>query len=213
MRGSAGKEIQMKAIETEYKGYRFRSRLEARWALFFDICGLRWEYEPEGFVLDNGQYYLPDFLLHGVDGRCGNAGGDLYVEVKGRMTEEDADKIYSFCGWGKLEIGVETPILVLAGIPDGDSIRDIEVFCERWGYSGFPEVKGGPYPFNFETIDGDHFVAHPGINKNGHFELFGDDSSYMEDRDDAATLNAFRIARQARFEHGQVPGSGRMTHA
>lgn len=23
-------------IETEYKGYRFRSRLEARWAVFFD---------------------------------------------------------------------------------------------------------------------------------------------------------------------------------
>jgi hypothetical protein len=25
-----------KAIETHYKGYRFRSRLEARWAVFFD---------------------------------------------------------------------------------------------------------------------------------------------------------------------------------
>ena len=56
----------LKAIETEYKGYRFRSRLEARWAVFFDACHVRWEYEPEGFVLPNGQYYLPDFLLHGV---------------------------------------------------------------------------------------------------------------------------------------------------
>lgn len=30
----------MKAIETRYKGYRFRSRLEARWAVFFDALGL-----------------------------------------------------------------------------------------------------------------------------------------------------------------------------
>ena len=71
----------MRAIETEYKGYRFRSRLEARWAVFFDACGVRWEYEPEGFDLGNGQMYLPDFLLHGVSGR---ASGDLYVEVKER---------------------------------------------------------------------------------------------------------------------------------
>ncbi len=41
----------MKPIETEYKGYRFRSRLEARWAVFFDACGVDWEYEPEGYRL------------------------------------------------------------------------------------------------------------------------------------------------------------------
>ena len=56
----------LKAIETEYKGYRFRSRLEARWAVFFDACGVKWEYEPEGYDLGDGTYYLPDFLLHGV---------------------------------------------------------------------------------------------------------------------------------------------------
>jgi hypothetical protein len=33
-------------IVTEYAGARFRSRLEARWAAFFDLCGWRWEYEP-----------------------------------------------------------------------------------------------------------------------------------------------------------------------
>ena len=190
------------AIQTEYKGYLFRSRLEARWAVFFDACGLRWEYEPEGFKLPNGQYYLPDFLLHGVDGR---APSDLYVEVKGKMTKEDAEKIYEFSGFNMETYGILNPILVLAGIPDGDDIRDIERFCEDIGYYGFPDVKGGPYPFNFETIDGDYFVAHPGINKNGHFELFGDDCNYTYDRDDEATLRAFRIARQARFEHGEQP--------
>lgn len=187
----------MKAIETEYKGYRFRSRLEARWAVFFDACRVRWEYEPEGFVLDNGQRYLPDFLLHDVDGR---AGGDIYVEVKGKMTEEDAEKIYSFRRW--------KPILVVAGIPDGNSIRGIENFCTKWGHDGFSDVNGGlgPHPFNFETIDGDNYVAYPCINKDGRFELFGgDDDRYPGDRDDAATVRAFRAARQARFEHGETP--------
>ena len=29
----------IKAIPTTYAGVRFRSRLEARWAAFFDLCG------------------------------------------------------------------------------------------------------------------------------------------------------------------------------
>lgn len=55
----------IKAIETRYKGYRFRSRLEARWAVFFDSLGIRWQFEPEGFDLSERGlgYYLPDFFL------------------------------------------------------------------------------------------------------------------------------------------------------
>lgn len=58
--------MDIKAIETEYKGYRFRSRLEARWAIFFDACNMEWEYEPEGFYFEDGVQYLPDFLVHDV---------------------------------------------------------------------------------------------------------------------------------------------------
>ena len=52
----------MKATETIYKGYRFRSRLEARWAVFFDALGTEYEYEAQGYQLRNG-LYLPDFFL------------------------------------------------------------------------------------------------------------------------------------------------------
>lgn len=55
--------MDIKPIETIYKGYRFRSRLEARWAVFFDNMGIKWLYEHEGYVLENGEYYLPDFFL------------------------------------------------------------------------------------------------------------------------------------------------------
>ena len=58
----------VKAIETQYKGYRFRSRLEARWAVFFDALKIRWAYELEGFDLGNAEWYLPDFWL--PDYRC-----------------------------------------------------------------------------------------------------------------------------------------------
>lgn len=52
----------IKPIETLYKGYRFRSRLEARWAVFFDELGIEYQYEPQGFEFD-GERYLPDFFL------------------------------------------------------------------------------------------------------------------------------------------------------
>lgn len=52
----------IKPIETKWKGYRFRSRLEARWAVFFEAMGWRWEYEPQGFQTRMGPY-LPDFFL------------------------------------------------------------------------------------------------------------------------------------------------------
>ena len=191
----------MKPIETEYKGYRFRSRLEARWAIFFDACGVDWEYEPEGYDLGDGLYYLPDFLLHGVDGRDGD---DLYVEVKGQMTDLDALKINRFAEQGG-------KVLVVGWLPEGDDAQDISEDISDRAYSCGRE--GWPYEFNFETIDGDHFAAHPGINKDGRFELFGDDSSYLCEQDDRATEKAYRLARQARFEYGQTPVVRRVRYA
>lgn len=71
----------MKAIPTGYGGCRFRSRLEARWAAFFDLCGWRWTYEP--FDLDG---WIPDFALHSVTGKIA-----ALVEIKplspGEITE------------------------------------------------------------------------------------------------------------------------------
>jgi hypothetical protein len=47
-----------RGIPTRYAGVRFRSRLEATWAGFFDFLGWPWEYEP--IDLDR---YIPDFVL------------------------------------------------------------------------------------------------------------------------------------------------------
>lgn len=65
-------------IDTEYKGYYFRSRLEARWAVFFEKMGWNWEYEVEGFKLPSGNY-LPDFYFPDIN---------CYAEVKHRPLNE-----------------------------------------------------------------------------------------------------------------------------
>lgn len=75
---------QIKAIQTSYKGYLFRSRLEARWAVFFDALGVEWEYEPEGYNLGDLGWYLPDFLIPL------RSGIRLFVEVKPKGVSFDA---------------------------------------------------------------------------------------------------------------------------
>ena len=64
------------AIPTVYEGVRYRSRLEARWAAFFDQIGWRHTYEPFDA---NG--YIPDFAIYGSE--------PLLVEVKPAVAEED----------------------------------------------------------------------------------------------------------------------------
>ena len=70
-------------IETVYKGYKFRSRLEARWAVFFEEMRLDWSYEVEGFNLPSGARYLPDFLVKGHKN-----GWDYYYEIKPKGTAD-----------------------------------------------------------------------------------------------------------------------------
>lgn len=100
----------IRAIETQYKGYRFRSRLEARWAVFFDALGIEWQYEPEGFVLADGTRYLPDFFLPGF---CGPNG--LWVEVK--PESGDATKASAFAR------DARAAILLADGMPSGRYFR------------------------------------------------------------------------------------------
>jgi hypothetical protein len=68
----------IKAHPTNYHGVTFRSRLEARWAAFFDFIGWSWEYEPIDL---NG--WTPDFRVHWDCGHseCPN-GHTLMIEVK-----------------------------------------------------------------------------------------------------------------------------------
>lgn len=57
-----GKFFSIPVKPTRYGGVTYRSRTEARWAIFFDALGVRADYEFEGFDLGRGGY-LPDFWL------------------------------------------------------------------------------------------------------------------------------------------------------
>ena len=76
--------MRMKSIETFYNGYRFRSRAEARWAMFFDLANIPYFYEPEGLEFEDGTKYLPDFYLPDCD---------TWFEVKGVMDKASRHKI------------------------------------------------------------------------------------------------------------------------
>ena len=99
----------VKPIETRYKGYRFRSRLEARWAVYFDDLAVKYEYELEGFTLPSGAAYLPDFYLPDLR---------VHVEIKPseKMVYRDLKKIIEFALQG------DHPLLLIVGTPTQESM-------------------------------------------------------------------------------------------
>lgn len=78
--------MSIQAIPTIYGGRRFRSRLEADWAMTLDDLGLTWSYEPEGYRLSTGDGYSPDFYLPGPR---------AWLEVKGAHMER-TNKVEQF---------------------------------------------------------------------------------------------------------------------
>src|SRR5258707_1305831 len=97
----------MQPIETNYRGYRFRSRLEARWAVFFDALHIVWDYETQGFELAGGERYLPDFFLPGLESESG-----MYVEVK-----PDGSRGSDFRKAIRFACGQDVPVLMALGAP------------------------------------------------------------------------------------------------
>jgi hypothetical protein len=51
------------ALPTVYNGIQYRSRIEARWAAFFTVLNINFQYEPKRFRLGDIGSYLPDFYL------------------------------------------------------------------------------------------------------------------------------------------------------
>lgn len=103
---------EIKPKRTWYKDIFFRSRLEAKWAFFFDELGIKWQYEPEYDVVEFGIYYKPDFFLPDYD---------LWVEIKPQSLRNISDgDIRKIVGWANDYL----EILVLSGVPrilDDDS--------------------------------------------------------------------------------------------
>lgn len=198
----------IKPIETPYKGFLFRSRLEARWAVFMDVLGLKWKYENDGYDIE-GIKYLPDFF---VNHPIGIEGWGFWVEIKptplndkeieffdnvARVTGHhtfvvtgqpwhEEHLIYYFENY-RHRVPKEVPFLIgkLAEIHDGSKVDQAAKYlgyqCNNWYVTKVYDHS------NLEMTD---FAGHNGIDH----------------RKPSGTLaKAFRAARSARFEHGQSP--------
>lgn len=104
--------MDIKAIPTYYRGTHYRSRIEARWAVFFDVLGMRHEHEPEKFDLPNRRY-LPDFQV--FTGACGTLESNIFLEVKGPPPTED--EFLKLSDFSRI-VGYGRALLVHGGIRD-----------------------------------------------------------------------------------------------
>jgi hypothetical protein len=221
-----------RAIETNYKGYRFRSRLEARWAVFFDAMRIEWMYEPEGFESRNGEgdivRYLPDFYL---------PESGTWVEVKGKWTLDESKKIldildfdsplWNFADSGyklnyqQLEaIGLKHDgrgLLLLSDIPKIDHGRVFFPLLqhEKGVVLRFAELEYHVLPSPVDVVDlarqinGVKFF-NPCLDKFSSCEqdvldVFQTQPIAIECKlANIGLINAFNKARSARFEHGEA---------
>lgn len=197
--------ITIKAIETHYNGYRFRSRLEARWAVFFDALGIRWEYEPEGYVLPDGVRYLPDFWLPtfcgGMFAEVKPEGGDF---TKAKALALAAGKLVWLCE------GLPFPreYTIVEPVHDCDHCQSWKSRCDtEWDGTVLPECSGctkiaDVYECegipNFDQAEGeDRMFWSPGYCYEDH----SIPEDYLKHCDGRLTLllAAVNAARSARF--------------
>ena len=114
--------LRIPSKSTKYNGYNFRSRLEARWAVFFDALGIKYHYEYRDFLLPSGKRYLPDFFLPNFYplSDCIEGTRGIYAEIKHVFDEKSKDKCRQLCEM------THTDCLMLESVPD---FKIFEAFC------------------------------------------------------------------------------------
>jgi hypothetical protein len=182
----------IKPIETRYAGCRFRSRLEARWAVFFDALEIRWEYEPQGYVLD-GRPYLPDFklFLPEVDE------ASVFAEVKGADIDEYDGEHVELCR--ALADVTGHPVVLLAGVP---SHRMYRLFSAGLPSGDSQAAFFCSYGERLVTADGYWFQSVTLNEATGALE-FTHDARGLRKSFGPGLVEAISAARSARFEHGE----------
>lgn len=203
--------MDIKPIETIYNGYRFRSRLEARWAVYFDALKVSYQYEPQGFKLDDGIYYLPDFYLPDIE---------AYVEIK-PLLGEDCKPSVMHEAMGKmstLALGTGKFGLFCVGDPFDNLIRlygmrtTKNTLSFEWLNAEF--IKGAELldedgfiyqeVFDVGVVVGDRYdktkfsIHKPNGQKNKRVIPFNELYGFKK-----LPYDEQMVARQSRFEHGE----------
>lgn len=187
--------MNIKPIETRYKGYRFRSRLEARWAVFFDTLGIPWEYEKEGLLLDQTPY-LPDFWLPVQH---------AHIEIKPSSFGEDREAyIATVITLAKLATGTpgyhpfENTVILCAGNPFPG---EYSLSC---AIKGQMDIAGGVWAID-RRDDKSLWVHDPDTGASIQLNSASTDHDRPPMDVCSQLTRAYTAARSARFEHGEAP--------
>lgn len=100
---------EIESIETEFEGIQYRSRTEARWAVFFSHLGLKFDYEKQLVTLPFRKKYLPDFFIHDFN---------VFFEVKPDNEVVITDECYKARALAK--ISPENDVWLAIGEPSAD---------------------------------------------------------------------------------------------
>lgn len=188
----------IKAIQTEYKGYRFRSRLEARWAVFFDALGVEWEFEKEGFDLGDAGWYLPDFWL---------PEWSWWIEVKGgKPTAGEKQKcaaLAEYCGVRSIDMNppgsaVGSHVICVSGPPPMDE----EPCGLAWAFWLPAQDWERGVPIFFANCRRCSGIAY-GSWDAGHVVECSSECDRGDKLGFERIHSASMAARSARFEHGE----------
>lgn len=194
--------MSIKPIETVYNGYRFRSRLEARWAVFFDAVGIEYQYEPEGFILDDGTKYLPDFYMPRFN---------IYAEIKPSRASDDGKAEKFAFGFSHGE-GVGG-CLICYGLPSNHNLRFVSGCELDEGGGGCWDSEDGDFNVCFrEYLDGsgiclfvDYWKDELSFYDANNIAVPCYDIGCITDGTYDSFVDAERKAKQARFEYGETP--------
>jgi hypothetical protein len=212
----------IKAIETNYMGCRFRSRLEARWAVFFDALGWNWQYEKEGFIIGHDKTipWLPDFEITTPKGQ------NFYVEVKGDPNFFKDGVWFDHLDWhggppgfpdsswhpgreSAEALATRKPIILLGDVPkvrDDTEIWVPVIFHHEGVHGHYCQVL--PDGLNL-VYDSRGCYTWDNLGASGGIDNFGVAVGWAQSLESAAVLPAIRAALGARFEHGEKPQSRR----
>jgi len=192
----------IKAVETRIYGCRFRSRLEARWAVFLTKLGVQWEYEKEGYMTEAG-WYLPDFWLPEVN-------GGSWLEIK--PYSKDAPHIWQDPKLYSFQCSTPHDYFVAHGLRNPTKKEDLsDTYYPGWIECTWDE------PMYFCECP---ICGKIGIVFDGRSARLDDCDTtkakqewvYRADHEDKAytansprIIEAFIAANSARFEHGEKP--------
>jgi hypothetical protein len=182
-------------VETQYGDYRYHSRLGARWAVFFDLLGIRFQYRPIRYTLTDlaNREWGPDFVLPDLERNLNDPDlprQSMMVVSESQPSARDIESAMHISRCNPVE-----DVFIFVGPP---TVSGFSCFC----YS--QDHKPSPVDFGQCQFCGEYFVGHFRNDEDtkdayaGHYgcmqeyefaKRFNIDSAFMDFMNDGASTS------------------------